>query len=672
MMPAFTNTSCQGLDFKVKFDCSIDAKQAIDKEWLLTNNCGGYSASTISGCPTRRYHGLLVGALNPPVDRNVALSEMMAMMVVDSNVYHLSNFEFRGRFAPSDFEAIKGFSKDIGICYDYQIGQTKLSRSLYLDHSSNTIAIVYDIKKVAKAFDLLLRPVVGLRDFHSLQHSYANLTACEYKNQLTIQHKVGDSCRLNLYSQDAKFQPDPQWWFDFVYRCDKQRGQDYKEDLWTPGFFRYHISSPTKFVIFASLTQAGDQIDLSELNLDTIVKNLKSHRKNLLFEDRNSVSSKLSVAADQFVSKRSGKKDSYTILAGFPWFADWGRDSFISLGGLLLETGRFDQARSVLKTFAGAVDQGMIPNRFDDRSDVAHFNSVDASLWFVNAAFEYLNAAGDDKSFREDILPAVKQIIDAYQHGTRFGICADSDMLITAGDENTQLTWMDAKFDSTAFTPRYGKAVEVNALWYNGLCHLAQYYMDSDVELAAKYHSMADEVEASFRKLFYNEQTGSLNDCIFPDGTVDSSNRPNQIFAVSLAFSPLSPDEQKAVVSVVKDHLLTPFGLRTLSPKDDRYHGQYTGSMMARDKAYHQGTVWGFLMGPFIGAWLKVNQFSDQSRSDALDFITPLIDHMTNDACLGQVSEIFDGDWPHKPRGCFAQAWSVAELLRAYRLINRR
>ena len=272
-MPAFTNTFCQGIDFQVKFDCPIDAKQAIKKEWLLTNNCGGYSSSTISGCPTRRYHGLLVGALNPPVDRNVALSEMMAMMVMDSNVYPLSTFEFKGRFAPSDFDTIKGFKKDIGVCYDYQVGQNKLSRSLYLDHSSNTIAIVYDIKKVAKAFDLLLRPVVGLRDFHSLQHSYANLVvASEQKGQLTIQHKVGNSCQLHLYCKDAKFQADPQWWFDFIYRCDKRRGQDYKEDLWTPGFFRYHVSAPTKFVIFASLTHAGDEIDLSELKLNTIVK----------------------------------------------------------------------------------------------------------------------------------------------------------------------------------------------------------------------------------------------------------------------------------------------------------------------------------------------------------------------------------------------------------------
>ncbi len=359
-----------------------------------------------------------------------------------------------------------------------------------------------------------------------------------------------------------------------------------------------------------------------------------------------------------------------TILAGYPWFADWGRDAFISLPGLLLSTGRFDEAKSVLTTFAAVADEGMIPNRFDDRSGTTYFNSVDASLWFINAAFQYLKASGDSKTFIQELMPAIRWIIDSYHKGTRFDIRADADGLITAGNNQTQLTWMDAKYDGLAFTPRCGKAVEVNALWYNSLCLLAQFYIDRDAQNAKHYKSMADKVQKSFSELFWNESKGYLNDCILPDGLVDESLRPNQIFAVSLPFSALSPEQQKSVVNVMQKQLLTPYGLRTLNVQDSRYKGVYTGPQQQRDEAYHQGTVWAFLIGPFVEGFLKVNGFSRKSKKKAAEFIQPLLQHMTKDGCLGSVSEIFDGDAPHKPRGCIAQAWSVAELIRAYQLIN--
>ena len=376
------------------------------------------------------------------------------------------------------------------------------------------------------------------------------------------------------------------------------------------------------------------------------------------------------MAADQFIVKRQTNHNRGTsILAGYPWFADWGRDAFIALPGLLLSTGRFEEARSVLTAFAGAADEGMIPNHFDDRGDV-HFNSVDASLWFINAAFQYLNATGDSKTFMQDLMPTIRWIIDSYRKGTRFGIHADSDGLITAGDSQTQLTWMDAKCGGVAFTPRCGKPVEVNAFWYNGLCWLAEFYARRDIENAKHYKSMADKVGVSFCKLFWNQSGGYLNDCILPDGSVDASIRPNQIFAVSLPFSPLSAEQQKSVVDVVQKQLLTPYGLRTLNAGDSRYKGQYTGPQQQRDEAYHQGTVWPYLIGPFVESFLKVNGFSRKSKKMAATFIQPLLEHLTKDGCLGSVSEIFDGDPPHTPRGCIAQAWSVAELIRAYYLIN--
>jgi predicted glycogen debranching enzyme len=364
-------------------------------------------------------------------------------------------------------------------------------------------------------------------------------------------------------------------------------------------------------------------------------------------------------------------------LAGYPWFADWGRDAFIALPGLLLSTGRFEEAKSVLTTFATAADEGMIPNRFDDRSGTTYFNSVDASLWFINAAFQYVAASGDSKTFMQELMPTIRWIIDSYHKGTRFDIRADADGLITAGNDQTQLTWMDAKYDGVAFTPRCGKAVEVNALWYNSLCLLAQFYTDRNIENAEHYKSMADKVRTSFCELFWNESKGYLNDCILPDGsvsaghlTVDESLRPNQIFAVSLPFSPLSAHQQKSVVKTVQNQLLTPYGLRTLNVQDSRYKGVYTGPQQQRDEAYHQGTVWAYLMGPFVESLLKVNGFNRKSKKKAAEFIQPLLQHLTEDGCLGSVSEIFDGDMPHKPRGCIAQAWSVAELIRAYQLIN--
>jgi predicted glycogen debranching enzyme len=271
---------------------------------------------------------------------------------------------------------------------------------------------------------------------------------------------------------------------------------------------------------------------------------------------------------------------------------------------------------------------------------------------------------------REHLLPAIRWIIDSYYNGTRFGIHADVDGLITGGDENTQLTWMDAKFDGVVFTPRYGKTVEVNAMWYNIMCRLAEFHREKDADTAEHYGYLAEEIAESFGGLFWNEERGYLNDCILPDGTADTSIRPNQIFAVSLPFSPLSDEQQRSVVSVVQKHLLTPYGLRTLSPSDSRYIGRYCGDQRARDAAYHQGTVWPYLIGPFVEAYLKVNGFGRESRKEAAGFIEPLLEHLTQDGCIGSISEILDGDAPHKPHGCFAQAWSVAELLRAYLLIH--
>jgi glycogen debranching enzyme len=678
-----------------------DIDNLLTKEWLLTNGRGSYASSTIAGCNTRAYHGLLIGSLMPPAHRVMALSNCLEMVISKGGIFNLSTFEFPDKFAPTGFGYLKKFRRDIGVHFDYECANVELTKSVYLVRDTDTVAVVYDFTRLTEPVEFVSRPFVGLRNFHALQNSYAMLCSKWLGSDadgLLVRHQMPGSCELRLSCPSAKFEKDPQWWFNFTYRHDRERGQGCTEDLWAPGFFKCKIDSPAKIVLWASLSprKAGHKHGpVTNADIDTVCKDLQKYRegqRHQLIRTKgefripvlNNRSKKqtfrignwkyfemLCLAAEQLVTKRQTKKRiSTTILAGYPWFADWGRDAFISLPGLLLVTGRFEQAKSVLTTFAAAADEGMIPNRFDDYSDSTHFNSVDASLWFINAAFQYLRATDDSKTFMQEMMPTIRWIIDSYQKGTRFGIHADADGLITAGDEQTQLTWMDAKCDGVAFTPRYGKAVEVNALWYNSLCMLAEFYADRDEENAKHYKSMADKVRISFRELFWNESKGYLNDCILPDGSVDDSLRPNQIFAVSLDFSPLSEQQQASVVEVVQDHLLTPYGLRTLSPDSEDYKGEYTGPLRDRDEAYHQGTVWPYLIGPFIEAYLKVNEFSPESKIQAAEFVEPLLEHLTEDGCLGSISEIFDGDPPHKPKGCFAQAWSVAELIRVFQLIS--
>ncbi len=675
----------------------------LTKEWLLTNGRGSYASSTIVGCNARAYHGLLIGSLRPPANRVMALSNCLEMVISNGHVSNLSTFEFTDKFAPAGYRFLKRFRQNVGAHFDYELENVELTKSVYLLRDTDTAAIVYDFTGVREPVEFISRPFVGLRDFHALQKSYATLGSRWVGSQaggLWVRHETPDDCELLLRCPAATFVNDRHWWFNFVYRTDRERGQGFTEDLWTPGFFKCRIDSPTKVVLWARLANRTERIaDTVETepcdpdSVDRVCKDLWRYQEGLKrkakavrhdfrfpitdcrLENSNldaaspRFSETLCLAADAFVTQRqTDTEPRTTILAGYPWFADWGRDAFIALPGLLLATGRFDEAKSVLTTFAAAADKGMIPNRFDDWSETAHFNSVDASLWFINAAFQYLHAGGDSETFGRRLLPTIRWIVDSYHKGTRFGIRADADGLITAGDEHTQLTWMDAKYDGIAFTPRFGKAVEINALWYNSLMQIAN--SEFEIENSQFYESLAEKVRTGFCELFWNEDKGHLNDCILPDGSADDSLRPNQIFAISLEFSPLPPEQQKSVVDAVRSQLLTPFGLRTLDPPAENYKGRYTGSPHDRDAAYHQGTVWPWLIGPFVEAYLKVNEFSRESKAEAAQFILPLLRHLTEDGGLGSVSEIFDGDDPQEPKGCIAQAWSVAELIRAYRMVS--
>lgn len=652
-----------------------DGANLLDREWLLTNERGSYAAGTVIGCNTSGYHGLLIGALNPPVNRIMALSNCQEIVNSGPQTYHLSTFEFSGEPVLAPCPYLREFRRDIGAHFIYEFETIELHKAVYLAPDSDTVVVEYTFEGIMEPIEFIVRPFVGLRDFHHTQHDDASLRCDRQGSERVVRYDAPGSCVLRMNGAGMDFEDEPQWWFDFTYRLNRQRGQNASEDLWTPGFFRALVEEDGRIVFWARLDERFRPDQATTVDVE-VVKNRLADRQRQLLRDAHvtdETDRRLVLAADQFIVKRRyDDVEGTSIVAGYPWFADWGRDTFISLPGLLLATGRFDEARSVLCTFAAAAEDGMIPNRFDDRSGPAHFNSVDASLWFINAAFQYLEASEDKTTFNQDLLPVIRWIIDSYQNGTRFGIHADTDGLIRAGDSDTQLTWMDARYDGVTFTPRWGKPVEVNALWHNALCHMHELCLRTDlISDARHYAKMAQQAGDSFCELFWNESLGYLNDTVMPHGRIDTSLRPNQIFAISLPYGPpLSGARQKAIVAAVERELLTPFGLRTLSRRDACYQGRYEGPQRSRDAAYHQGTVWPYLMGPFVEAYLKVNDFKPAGIRRAAELIEPLITHLTTDGCLGSLSEIFDGDEPHEPKGCHAQAWSVGELLRIYRLIK--
>jgi predicted glycogen debranching enzyme len=620
----------------------------------------------------------------------MALTNITESVISGPAEFKLSTFEFPGIITPAGRLYLKGFTQDYGIHFYYEIGQLRLTKSIYMQRGQDSVAIVYEFAQVTGAIEFAVQPFAAMRDYHSLQKAGEHMTLTAEEGQLVISNKKEECGVLTLNYRSGIFEKKPEWWYNFVYRVDKERGQDFLEDLFSPGIIRYLIDSPRRIVLRANLNR-GYEVGGKRLAIEDVIRELSEDYNSVITEaEGDNNLAMLYEAGEQFIVKRRTEDGGQraedrgqrtedggqikeemrtTILAGYPWFTDWGRDAFISLPGLLLATRRFAEAKSVLLLFAEAASEGMISNCFDDYGGEAHYNSVDASLWFINAAFEFLAATGERGWFKETMLPTIISIIESYRRGTRFGIHADADGLITAGDGTTQLTWMDAKCEGIVFTPRYGKCVEVNALWYNALSRLNKYY-DEDGQINSELKFEINKVRESFEQSFWNEEWGWLNDCILPDGTADATLRPNQIYAVSLPFSPLTDKQQRAVVSIVEKKLLTPFGLRTLSPDDKRYHGIYTGPQRQRDEAYHQGTVWAYLMGPFVEAYLKVNGFSEESKTRAASFIEPLLRHFKEDGCVGQVSEIFDAEPPYKQKGCFAQAWSTAELIRAYKMIN--
>jgi predicted glycogen debranching enzyme len=636
------------------------------QEWLITNGLGAFASGTVVGCNTRCYHGLLCAASLPPVGRLMMLNRIGEVLVDVAHPEHPCDFsinQFVGRFFPRGDQYLRQFQLDGIVRFDYEIDGTHVAKEVQLFWMRNVAAVRYVIRPPAgKTVELRLSPFVSLRDFHSILRADGVQMQVHGSGHGAVVQR--DQTTLHLQSDAADFVEQPQWWNGHVYAMETDRGLPDHEDLFTPGQFVFQADRESQVMLWASL-EPVESIDFDAQRqrrreaLGTALSGVGLERPGIApqppvrYTDEPSMAIRrlLHAAADFVVDRRSPDGSiGKTILAGYPWFADWGRDTMIALPGLLLCTGRFDDAKGVLTLFAHYVSEGMIPNRFDDYTNEPSYNTVDASLWFIHAVHEYLRYTNDTKTYEDQLRHACRQIIDGYQRGTRFHIKMDpADGLITQGDATTQLTWMDAKQGDRVFTPRQGKPVEINALWHHALKLMG----DDD---------LAGRVAESFRKAFWISPFRGLADVV-RDGHRDTSLRPNQIFAASLSNSPLTLDQQRAVVEVVRRELLTPVGLRSLAISDPGYIGRYSGPPVQRDAAYHNGTIWGWLIGPFLEAWLRTNGHSSQAVEQGRRWLEPLLDRM-HKLTIAQISECFEGDEPHRPVGCPAQAWSVAEVLR--------
>ena len=647
---------------EIEFDGQVcsNVSEATAREWLETNGIGGFASSTIIGLNTRRYHGLLVAATKPPVGRLVLLSKLEETLILDGERFDLSANQYAGAIHPQGYVYLESFRSKPFPRFTYGVAGIQIEKSVFLVRGQNSVVIRYQFSGniEGRKCSLDVRPLIAFRDYHSTTHTNNALDPhVEVRAGMATVKPYADLPSLHFSHNAAALDSSGFWFYNFDYERERERGLDYQEDLYSPFLMHFDVGTSTCFSIIASIEEhSADEADKLEARE-------RDGRKRIVAAAPASdeFTRLLTTAADQFIVSRGEQR---SVIAGYPWFGDWGRDTMISLPGLTLVTGRYDDARSILREFAANIDRGMLPNRFPDAGEAPEYNTVDATLWMFHAVFEFLRYTRDYEFVRMELYEPLTEILSWHERGTRYGIGLDSDGLLHAGAPGVQLTWMDAKVGDWVVTPRRGKPVEIQALWYNTLCILEDLaHRLGDETSRQLYESMAALTKWSFNRLFWNEKPGCLYDVV-NGGLPDASIRPNQILAVSLPHTMLNPERAKRVVDAVQQHLLTPLGLRTLAPSDPQYRGRYTGGPASRDGAYHQGTVWPWLIGPFLTAFIKVHGGGKPARRQAQSWLSAFKDHWA-DSGLGQVSEIFEGDAPHRPVGCIAQAWSVAEILRA-------
>lgn len=651
-------------------------KEGIKREWAVTNGIGGYAGSSMIGAHSRTHQGYLIASLHAPIERYLVFSKINETVTVGTRTLSFETSQHRASGKTVYTEGQKfltSFIYDGSVHYTYETDNFSFEKHITLKRNANVCAVAYELTAGDNDCTFTLTPLFNYRE-HSESSTPDTLkfeTFTEDRTFYLVPEKNKDIA-IRFQTSEGTFSER-----ETVYDIDMQL--QIEVDLETDGLDCHYCPVDLSIAVPANTTKKVSILcSIGDVNerpapvsateaFSILEKNARCHAE--LFEKagyRDSFANQLVLASDQFLTYRESTK-MMTVLAGLPWFTDWGRDTMIAFTGLTLCTKRFKEAEEILLTFARYIRHGIVPNMFPDDNMPPLYNTVDASLWYFYAVYQYLhyNPAAEAEAFvKEQIFPHLKEIISAYEKGTDFSIYMEDDGLIHAGSGLDQITWMDVRVGDWVATPRHGKPVEINALWYNAL-RIMESLCEKFDEDASAYRTRAEQVKESFNAKFWD----SANQCLFDvvDGDEpDDHIRPNQVYAVSLPFSLLPEEQEKAVVALVEKELFVGCGLRSLAPDHPDYHGIYCGALAKRDAAYHQGTAWGFLLGGFFSAYMKVNHHSSSAAANAVRMLEPVRKHLTDSGCIGSISEIFDGDAPHNPRGCYAQAWSVGEVLRCY------
>ncbi len=645
----------------IDLDSSIcsDFQLASSREWLETNGIGGFASGTMSAANTRRYHGIFTPAIDPPLGRVTMLSKLEETLLIGDAAFDLSANQYPNKIYPQGFQFLQSFRLDPFPIWTFEVDGVRVEKKIFMVHGRNAVVCVWKIRRLrrrdSRSISLEVRPLLSFVDYHHLRREGSEFNGDYSSEGQTISMwPDAELPSIDFQHNASKVEKTGYWYKDFEYAIERERGFDFREDLFQPFAMTFENVRSAEIIVSTGQSVTRDTAKLERAEI--------KRRRGLITAVRakDDLTKQLVLAADQFVVSRG---DGHTIIAGYPWFSDWGRDTMIALNGLTLAANRPEIARGILLEFSNHISEGMLPNRFPDAGSEAEYNTVDATLWYFEAIRAYAEHTGDFAFVRDNLYEKLVDIVAWHLRGTRYNIHVDTDGLLYAGEPGVQLTWMDAKIGDLVITPRIGKPVEIQALWYNALCIMAELAEKfGDNEDRARYTAMAELAKLSFNALFWNEDRQCLFDVV-ENGNRDGSVRPNQIFAISLPYSMLDAERSKMIVDKIEAELLTPVGLRSLSPQDAKYIPIYIGSPFERDSAYHQGTVWAWLIGPFVDAYRKVYPDSETRVAEMLSGFDA---HLT-EAGIGQISEIFDAEPPHKPRGCPAQAWSVAEVLRVLR-----
>ncbi|MGU8477013.1 amylo-alpha-1,6-glucosidase [Clostridium perfringens] len=640
--------------------------RGIEKEWMLTNGISGFCGGTAIGANCRKYQGLLVACTNSPEERYMILSNLNEEININGKLHQLSSCKYTDKIVDG-FKNLQGFYYDGLPHFRFFVDGVVINKKIAMEYGKNTVVIEYDILNGSKESKIKIEPLFTFRN-PGVCSGEENLKFSKTvdKNKIQLIPHLNEDINIRFFTYGGKIVDKSEKIVDKIYYdVDKSTGDKFVDKCYIPGTVEINLNPKERKKVYLLCTIENEESFDCEKIIENEEKRINSLKNT--FDDSRILAKYLPIAGDQFIVNRESINGK-TILAGYPWFLDWGRDAMIAINGLTLSTGRLEDAKDIIRSFSLYEKDGLIPNMFPGEGKEPLYNTVDASLWFINAVYNYLLYANSDEALEfveKEVYGTIKNIIKAYKEGTEFSIKMDEeDSLINAGSGLDQVTWMDVRVNGIVVTPRHGKPVEINALWYNALKIAALLKDKFEKEEKNEYEELAQKVKSSFTNAFWNEDGKYLYDVV-NDHEKDHSLRPNQIWAVSLPFTMLDREKEKYIVQKVFEELYTPYGLRSLSRDHKDYHGIYIGKLFDRDMAYHQGTTWAFPLGGFFTAYCKVNDYSKESVELVDSLMSDMEDHI-QDQCLGSIAEIFDGDNPYRARGCYSQAWSVGEMLRVY------